>query len=105
MALTDAVIVLVALALPIWLLVEQVVWWASSKESQAELDHGTGTRSHVGHRSRGARLARRRTVARPPAVSQGAPSADGLGDMREVGVAPGRAPLGASAKGRLSKSP
>ena len=38
MALKDAVIALVALALPIWLLVEQVVWWASSRERQAGLD-------------------------------------------------------------------
>ena len=38
MALNDAVIVVLALALPIWLLVEQVVWWASSKESQAEVN-------------------------------------------------------------------
>jgi hypothetical protein len=38
MELTDAVMVLVALALPIWLLVEQVLWGTSSKQSQAELD-------------------------------------------------------------------
>lgn len=38
MGLKDAVIALVALALPIWLLVEQVVWWGSSKERQAGLD-------------------------------------------------------------------
>jgi hypothetical protein len=38
MALKDMLMILVALALPIWLLVEQVMWWASSKERQAELD-------------------------------------------------------------------
>jgi hypothetical protein len=38
MELTDAVMVLVALALPIWLLVEQVLWGTSSKQSQADLD-------------------------------------------------------------------
>jgi hypothetical protein len=38
MALKDAIMILVALALPIWLLVEQAIWWASSKESEAELD-------------------------------------------------------------------
>ena len=38
MALKDMLMILVALALPIWLLVEQVIWWASSKERQGELD-------------------------------------------------------------------
>ncbi len=43
MELKDAVIALVALALPIWLLVEQIVSWLHSAGSQVEQQAKKGT--------------------------------------------------------------
>ncbi len=43
MELRDAVIALVALALPIWLLVEQLVWWLDSAGSPVERAAKRGT--------------------------------------------------------------
>jgi hypothetical protein len=43
MELKDAVIALVALALPMWLLVEQVLWWRDSAGSPFEQPAKMGT--------------------------------------------------------------